>query len=178
MAMNMTEKILARASGRESVKPGELILARVDFAMGHDLTIPPASKIMREQMGATKVWDPERLAVVQEHFQPAKDTAPAALGKPPRDWARPPAAGELWAQGFRPYFLRGALWAPHAVPGNQPSDGQHGARTCTLPANTGAVVWARAAAGTGPDPVGPADWLCRYRARWLASDLAGNGRTG
>ncbi|HKA66701.1 MAG TPA: aconitase family protein, partial [Solirubrobacterales bacterium] len=84
----MTEKILARASGRESVKPGDLILARVDFAMGHDLTIPPASKIMREQMGATRVWDPERLAVVQDHFQPAKDTASAALGKTTRDWAR------------------------------------------------------------------------------------------
>ena len=88
MAMNMTEKILARGSGRESVKPGDLILARVDFAMGHDLTIPPASKIMREQMGATKVWDTERLAVVQDHFQPAKDTASAALGKTTRDWAR------------------------------------------------------------------------------------------
>jgi 3-isopropylmalate/(R)-2-methylmalate dehydratase large subunit len=88
MAMNMTEKILARASGREWVKPGDLILARVDFAMGHDLTIPPASKIMREQMGATKVWDTERLAVVQDHFQPAKDTASAALGKTTRDWAR------------------------------------------------------------------------------------------
>src|SRR4030081_2320029 len=88
MAMNMTEKILARASGRESVKPGDLILARVDFAMGHDLTIPPASKIMREQMRATKVWDTERLAVVQDHFQPAKDTASAALGKTTRDWAR------------------------------------------------------------------------------------------
>src|ERR1700724_4001230 len=88
MAMNMTEKILARASGRESVKPGDLLLARVDFAMGHDLTIPPASKIMREQMGATKVWDSERLAVVQDHFQPAKDTASAALGKTTRDWAR------------------------------------------------------------------------------------------
>ena len=88
MPMNMTEKILARGSGRESVKPGDLILARVDFAMGHDLTIPPASKIMREQMGATKVWDTERLAVVQDHFQPAKDTASAALGKTTRDWAR------------------------------------------------------------------------------------------
>ncbi|PYX84635.1 MAG: 3-isopropylmalate dehydratase large subunit [Acidobacteria bacterium] len=88
MGMTMTEKILARASGRESVKPGDLLLAKVDFAMGHDLTIPPASKIMREQMGATKVWDPERLAVVQDHFQPAKDSASAALGKTTREWAR------------------------------------------------------------------------------------------
>ena len=51
-AMTMTEKILARASGREQVKPGDLVLAKIDFVMGHDLTIPPSGKIMREQMAA------------------------------------------------------------------------------------------------------------------------------
>ena len=105
--MTMTEKILARASGRESVRPGDLLLGKVDFAMGHDLTIPPASKIMREQMGALKVWDPERLAVVQDHFQPAKDTASAALGKTTRDWAR--------AQGIKHYFEVGDGGICHTV---------------------------------------------------------------
>src|SRR2546429_5910344 len=81
MGMTMSEKILARAGGRDQVRPGDLVLGKVDFAMGHDLTIPPAGKIMREQMGAEKVWDPERLAVVQDHFQPAKDAASATLGR-------------------------------------------------------------------------------------------------
>jgi 3-isopropylmalate/(R)-2-methylmalate dehydratase large subunit len=107
MGMNMTEKILARGAERESVKPGDLLLAKVDFAMGHDLTIPPASKIMREQMGATKVWDPERLAVVQDHFQPAKDTASAALGKTTRDWAK--------AMGIKWYFEVGNGGICHTV---------------------------------------------------------------
>src|SRR6266581_831146 len=62
MGMTMTEKILARGAGRDSVRPGDLVLAKVDFAMGHDLTIPPAGKIMREQMGAEKIWDPARVA--------------------------------------------------------------------------------------------------------------------
>src|SRR5215472_3623086 len=88
MGMTMTEKILARASGRQEVKPGDLVLAKIDFAMGHDLTIPPAGKIMREQMGAEKVWDPKRVAVVQDHFQPAKDTASAVLGRMTREFAR------------------------------------------------------------------------------------------
>src|SRR5256884_1888576 len=88
VAMTMTEKILARGAGRESVRPGDLVLARVDFAMGHDLTIPPAGRIMREQMGAEHVWDPERVAVVQDHFQPAKDAASAALGRMTREFAR------------------------------------------------------------------------------------------
>ncbi|HVD00184.1 MAG TPA: 3-isopropylmalate dehydratase large subunit [Candidatus Dormibacteraeota bacterium] len=107
MAMNMTEKILARGARRESVRPGDLILAKVDFAMGHDLTIPPASKIMREQMGALKVWDPERLAVVQDHFQPAKDTASAALGKTTREWAK--------GMGIRWYFEVGDGGICHTV---------------------------------------------------------------
>jgi len=88
MGMTMTEKILARASDRDQVRPGDLVLAKVDFAMGHDLTIPPAGKIMREQMGAEHVWDPERVAVVQDHFQPAKDIASAALGRMTREFAR------------------------------------------------------------------------------------------
>jgi len=105
--MNMTEKILARASGRESVRPGDLLLAKVDFAMGHDLTIPPASKIMREQMGASKVWDPERLAITQDHFQPAKDTASAGLGKTTRDFAH--------SQGIKWYFEVGDGGICHTV---------------------------------------------------------------
>ena len=88
MGMTMTEKILARGAGRDSVRPGDLILAKVDFAMGHDLTIPPAGKIMREQMGADKIWDPERVAVTQDHFQPAKDAASATLGRLTREFSR------------------------------------------------------------------------------------------
>src|SRR5256886_6148670 len=87
MGMTMTEKILARGAGRDSVRPGDLLLAKVDFAMGHDLTIPPAGKIMREQMGAEKIWDPDRVAVTQDHFQPAKDAASATLGRLTREFS-------------------------------------------------------------------------------------------
>jgi 3-isopropylmalate/(R)-2-methylmalate dehydratase large subunit len=88
MGMTMTEKILARASGRTEVRPGDLVLAEVDFAMGHDLTIPPAGRIMRQEMGADRIWDPDRVAVVQDHFQPAKDAASATLGRLTREFAR------------------------------------------------------------------------------------------
>src|SRR5216683_1752230 len=87
MGMTMTEKILARGAGRDSVRPGDLVLAKIDFAMGHDLTIPPAGKIMREQMGADKIWDPDRVAVTQDHFQPAKDAASATLGRLTREFS-------------------------------------------------------------------------------------------
>ena len=107
MGMTMTEKILARGSGRGQVKPGDLVLAKVDFAMGHDLTIPPAGKIMREQMGAEKVWDPERVAVVQDHFQPAKDAASAVLGRMTREFAR--------EMGIKWYFEVGQGGICHTV---------------------------------------------------------------
>ncbi len=107
MGMTMSEKILARASGREVVRPGDLVLGRIDFAMGHDLTIPPAGKIMREQMGAERVWDPERVAVVQDHFQPAKDAASAALGRMTREFAR--------EMGIRWYFEVGQGGICHTV---------------------------------------------------------------
>jgi len=107
MGMTMSEKILARASGRDAVRPGDLVLARVDFAMGHDLTIPPAGKIMREQMGAQQVWDVDRVAVVQDHFQPAKDIASAALGKMTREFAR--------EMGIKWYFEVGQGGICHTV---------------------------------------------------------------
>src|SRR5438128_11187846 len=88
MGMTMTEKILARGAGRDSVRPGDLVLAKVDFAMGHDLTIPPAGKIVREEMGAEKIWAPERVAVTQDPFQPAKDAASATLGRLTREFSQ------------------------------------------------------------------------------------------
>jgi 3-isopropylmalate/(R)-2-methylmalate dehydratase large subunit len=107
MGMTMTEKILARASNRDQVRPGDLVLAKVDFAMGHDLTIPPAGRIMRDQMGAENVWDPERVAVVQDHFQPAKDIASAALGRMTREFAR--------EMGIKWYFEVGQGGICHTV---------------------------------------------------------------
>ena len=107
MGMTMSEKILARASGRERVKPGDLVLAKVDFAMGHDLTIPPAGRVMREQMGAQKVWDTERVAITQDHFQPAKDAASAALGRLTREFAE--------QMGIKHYFEVGQGGICHTV---------------------------------------------------------------
>src|SRR5258708_12625599 len=87
MAMTMTEKIVARGGGRESVARGDLVLAKVDCAMGHDLTIPPAGKIMRERMGAEKIWARDRVGVTQDHCQPAKDAASATLGRLTREFS-------------------------------------------------------------------------------------------
>ena len=70
MAMTMAEKILAKASGNNSVDAGEIIMANIDVAMTHDLT-GPLSVESFEKIGVPKVWDPEKIVIVFDHQVPA-----------------------------------------------------------------------------------------------------------
>lgn len=70
MGMTIAEKILARASGLGQVDPGEIVQASVDFAMVHDLTGPMTVEGMRE-IGAKRVWDPNKIMVIFDHQAPA-----------------------------------------------------------------------------------------------------------
>lgn len=78
MGMTITEKILAAHADRESVTPGEIVMCRVDLAMANDVTAPPAVDSFRK-MGAPRVWDANKVALVASHFVPAKDIASAGL---------------------------------------------------------------------------------------------------
>lgn len=78
MGQTITEKILAAHSGRETVRPGEIVTCKVDLAMANDVTAPPAASAFRK-MGALKVWDRHKIALVASHFAPAKDIASAKL---------------------------------------------------------------------------------------------------
>ena len=86
MPMTITEKILARAANKESVSPGELIMARVDFCLGNDITAPVAIDEF-EKAGFTRVFDPERIALIPDHFTPNKDIKTAELVKQMREFA-------------------------------------------------------------------------------------------
>ncbi len=85
--MTLTEKILAAHAGRERVSPGELVNARVDLALANDITAPVAIKAFRE-MGAERVFAPERVALVPDHFTPNRDIQSAEQAKLLRDFAR------------------------------------------------------------------------------------------
>jgi 3-isopropylmalate/(R)-2-methylmalate dehydratase large subunit len=87
MAMTITEKILARAAGKKSVVPGELIDANIDVVMCHDVTTPAAISMLIEK-GIDKVFDAEKIVVTPDHFQPAKDIKSAELHKRLDEWAR------------------------------------------------------------------------------------------
>ena len=87
MSMTITEKILAKASGHKQVKPGQLINAKIDVVMAHDVTAPAAISMLAEH-GINKVFDKEKIIVTPDHFQPAKDIKSAELHKRLDSWAK------------------------------------------------------------------------------------------
>jgi 3-isopropylmalate/(R)-2-methylmalate dehydratase large subunit len=72
MAMTIAEKILARASGRETVSPGDIVVVKVDTAVVIDMGFYPA--LWR---WPKRVWNPEKVVVIHDHIVPAKDVQSA-----------------------------------------------------------------------------------------------------
>ena len=87
MASTIVEKILARHAGLEEVSPGALINAKIDFALGNDITAPLAIEAFKE-IAAPKVFDPSRIALIADHFVPNKDIETAEQVKRIRQFAR------------------------------------------------------------------------------------------
>jgi len=87
MGMTIAEKILASHCGRDFVEPGELILADIDFCLANDITGPLAIKQF-QSIGADKVFDPARIALIPDHFTPNKDIKSAEQCKILREFAK------------------------------------------------------------------------------------------
>jgi 3-isopropylmalate/(R)-2-methylmalate dehydratase large subunit len=87
LGMTLTEKILARHSGRDHVRPGDFVVARVDLVLGNDITAPVAIREF-ERMGAPRVFDPGKIALVPDHFTPNKDIKSAEQVRMMRDFAK------------------------------------------------------------------------------------------
>jgi 3-isopropylmalate/(R)-2-methylmalate dehydratase large subunit len=69
MGMTLAEKILARASGRSSVKPGDYVVANIDLAMAHE-GMRGVYPVLKEA-GVKKLWDPEKVVNLFDHWAPA-----------------------------------------------------------------------------------------------------------
>ena len=106
MPMTITEKILAAAAGKDYVKPGELINAKVDLVLANDITAPVAIKEF-EKIGLPGVWDKERVALVPDHFVPNKDIKSAEQAKMVRDFAH--------KQELTHYFEVGRMGIEHCL---------------------------------------------------------------
>ena len=86
MGKTIAEKILAAKSGHSSVTPGQIVDAYPDLVMSHTATWRSASVMQR--IGATKLYDPSRLAIVLDHISPAKSEKYAADQQISRNFAR------------------------------------------------------------------------------------------
>ncbi len=106
MGMTMTQKILARAAGVKSCRAGELLMCRLDLVLGNDITAPVAINEF-EKMGATKVFDPAKIALIPDHFVPNKDIKSATMAKQMRDFAK--------AQKIVHYYEVGRVGIEHAL---------------------------------------------------------------
>ena len=87
MGMTMTQKILAAHAGLPSVKAGDLIEAKLDLVLGNDVTTPVAVKVF-DETGFTKVFDPNKIAILLDHYTPCKDIKSAQLCKTAREFAK------------------------------------------------------------------------------------------
>jgi 3-isopropylmalate/(R)-2-methylmalate dehydratase large subunit len=106
MGMTITEKILAASAGKKNVEPGDLIDAKIDCIMCHDVTTPAAISMLKEK-GIDKVFDNKKIVVTPDHFQPAKDIKSAELHKRLDDWAR--------AKKIKNYYPLGKAGVCHAL---------------------------------------------------------------
>ena len=83
--MTLAEKVLARTSGAERVVPGEIVEGAVDLAMMHEQGAQTVAPF--HQMGATEVWDPDRVVIAIDHWVPASTEGAAVLHRILRKFA-------------------------------------------------------------------------------------------
>ena len=103
--MTMAEKILAAHAGLDEVEPGQLIECDLDLVLANDVTAPIAIKTVREI--TDRVFDPERVVLVPDHYVPNKDIKSAEQAKIVRDFAR--------EQGVTHYYEVGCMGVEHAL---------------------------------------------------------------
>lgn len=87
MKATLAEKIIARAAGLKSVRPGDIATVKVDLVMAHDSSGPRRWRPRLEALG-TGLFDPSKVVIVSDHYVPAVDAASAAILKETRDFAR------------------------------------------------------------------------------------------
>lgn len=110
MALTLAQKILAAKSAapvsEADVEAGRIVNCKVDLVLANDITAPLAIKSFR-QMGAKKVFDKAKIALVMDHFTPQKDIASAEQVKGVREFAR--------EQEIVHYFEGGDAGVEHAL---------------------------------------------------------------
>src|SRR6266542_1457388 len=98
MAQTLAEQILSNATGRP-VQAGENVVVNVDLAMMHDSISPSIIKVLHGELGAERVWDADRIAVVIDHVAPAATIQNAEHQANLRRWVREQSITHLYDVG-------------------------------------------------------------------------------
>jgi homoaconitate hydratase family protein len=115
MGATLAEKILARASGKEAVRPGEYVMAAIDLAMAHD-SLGPIDEILT-RAGVKKLWDNDKVVCVLDHWNPPPTVRDAEVHKRVRAAVKRFGIGHFYGQNagvcHQVLFEKG-----HALPGS------------------------------------------------------------
>jgi len=103
--LTLAEKILAAHADKREVSPGEFVNVRVDLILANDITAPIAIKEFHK-IGVDKVFDPQKVVMVPDHFVPNKDIASAEQAKLMREFCH--------EQGIK-YFEVGQMGIEHVL---------------------------------------------------------------
>ncbi|OZI49362.1 3-isopropylmalate dehydratase large subunit [Bordetella genomosp. 4] len=87
MKQTLAQKLIAAASGRDTVAEGEIVTCSVDLAMFHDSSGPRRLEPMLRELGAT-IWDRDKVVLVIDHYVPESDDESRRIVRIARDWAR------------------------------------------------------------------------------------------
>ncbi|HUL78957.1 MAG TPA: 3-isopropylmalate dehydratase large subunit, partial [Vicinamibacteria bacterium] len=89
MPMTVVEKILARASGRDAVRAGDVVEPRVDLAMSHEnaaLVVNQFTEVFKGTGLEPRIWDPSKIAIIFDHRVPAESPKTASNQKKVREF--------------------------------------------------------------------------------------------
>jgi 3-isopropylmalate/(R)-2-methylmalate dehydratase large subunit len=105
MGHTLAEKILLAHTDQDDLAPGDIVLVRCDLVMANDVSGPLAFPAF-ERMGARRVFDPEKVVMVADHFVPPKDERSAELQRRLQTWCE--------AQGVT-YYAQGRGGIEHTL---------------------------------------------------------------
>ncbi len=106
MGMTITEKIIAAHAKIDEVKAGEFVEVDVDLALANDITAPLAIEVFRN-LGASEIFDPKKVALIQDHFIPNKDIESAQQVKVMADFTK--------EMGIEHFFDLGETGIEHVI---------------------------------------------------------------
>ncbi len=128
MGLTLTEKLLAAHTVAGEARAGNLVQARIDLIMCHDVTTPPAIRMLADH-GLRGVFDPERIVVTPDHFVPNKDIESAELANSLRQWVRENSIKNYYELGRHGICHALLPEQGHIVPGQTVVGGD--SHTCT-----------------------------------------------